>query len=201
MPVPRLEVRDVLGERVVSLDRMPFTIGRRETNDLRLGGSEVSREHAEIFSENGRFVLRDRESRYGTFVNGEAVTECEIRSGDRVRLGRGGGADLVFLNTDDERSVTGRSSTGARDDLRQITALLEGFRALGSGRVLQEVLALVLDAALELSGAERAFIMLSGQEGALEFKLARARDKQTLTDTTFATSQKIPEEVFRTVPT
>ena len=81
MAVPRLEVRDVLGERVVSLDHMPFTIGRRETNDLRLGGSEVSREHAEIFSENGRFVLRDRESRYGTFVNGESVTECEIRSG------------------------------------------------------------------------------------------------------------------------
>ena len=198
MAVPRLEVRDVLGERVVTLDRMPFTIGRRETNDLRLGGSEVSREHAEIFSENGRFVLRDRESRYGTFVNGEAVTECEIRSGDRVRLGRGGGADLTFLTTDDDRSITGRSSTGARDDLRQITALLEGFRALGSGRVLQEVLELVLDAAVEISGAERAFIMLSAPDTSLEFKLARARDKQTLTDSTFATSRKIPEEVFRT---
>jgi serine phosphatase RsbU (regulator of sigma subunit) len=199
MAVPRLEVRDVLGERTVTLDRLPFTIGRRETNDLRLGGSEVSREHAEIFSENGRFVLRDRESRYGTFVNGEAVTECEIRSGDRVRLGRGGGADLTFLTADDDRSLTGRSTTGARDDLRQITALLEGFRALGSGRVLQEVLALVLDAAIEISGAERAFIMLqTPPDNTLEFKLARGKEKQTLTDATFATSQKIPEEVFRT---
>jgi hypothetical protein len=41
MPEPRLEVRDVLGERVVTIDRVPFSIGRRETNDLRLGGSEV----------------------------------------------------------------------------------------------------------------------------------------------------------------
>ena len=198
MASPRLEIRDVLGERVVTVDTLPFTIGRRETNHLRLGGSEVSREHAEITSENGRFVLKDRESRYGTFVNGDPVTSCELHSGDRVRLGRGGGADLVFHGPEDDRSLTGRSTTGARDDLRQITALLEGFRALGSGRVLDEVLALVLDAAIEISGAERAFIMLADLEGGLEFKLARGRDKHKLTDSTFATSRKIPEEVYRT---
>ena len=197
MPDPRLEVRDVLGERVVIIDRSPYTIGRRETNDLRLGGSEVSREHAEIVGNGAAYTLRDKESRYGTFVNGEAVRECELHAGDRIRLGRGGGADLTFLSGDDDRSHSSRSTTGARDDLRQITALLEGFRALGSGRVLQEVLALVLDAAIELSGAERAFIMLSGLDGELEFKLARGRNKQTLTDSTFAVSRKIPEEVYR----
>ena len=197
MATPRLEVRDVLGERVVSMDRLPFTIGRRETNDLRLGGSEVSREHAEIAAEDGRFVLRDKSSRYGTFVNGEQATEIELRPGDRIRLGRGGGADLLFLVGEDTSAPSLRSTTGARDDLRQITVLLEGFRALGSGRVLQEVLALVLDAAIEISGAERAFIMLAGADGTLEFKLARGRQKQTLTDTTFKVSRKIPEEVFR----
>ncbi len=195
MAEPRIEVRDVLGERTVRVDRVPFTIGRRETNDLRLGGSEVSREHAEIVSTAGRYLLRDKESRYGTFVNGELVTECELRSGDKVRLGRGGGADLIFLSAEDSRTGS-RSTTGARDDLRQINALLEGFRALGSGRVLQDVLALVLDAALEISGAERGFIMLSTPDGQLEFRLARGRDKQTLTDSTFAVSRKIPEEVY-----
>lgn len=198
MGVPRLEVRDVLGERVVTIDKVPFGIGRRETNDLRLGGSEVSREHVEITSVDGRYRLRDRESRYGTFVNGEAVVECELRTGDRIRLGRGGGADLVFHGAEDENSLSGRSTTGARDDLRQVNALLEGFRALGSGRVLQDVLSLVLDAALEISGAERGFIMLSRPDGTLEFKQARGRNKQPLTDQTFATSRKIPEEVFRT---
>jgi serine phosphatase RsbU (regulator of sigma subunit)/pSer/pThr/pTyr-binding forkhead associated (FHA) protein len=198
MPSPRLEVRDVLGERFVDLERFPFTIGRRETNDLRLGGSEVSREHAEMAQDGTRFLIRDKASRYGTFVNGEQITsEIEVRSGDRIRLGRGGGADLVFLTGEDERRSSLRSSTGARDDLRQINVLLEGFRALGSGRVLQEVLALVLDAAIEISNAERAFIMLAGVDLQLEFKLARGRQKQTLTDTTFATSRKIPEEVFR----
>src|SRR5262249_52450864 len=68
----------------------------------------------------------------------------------------------------------------------------------GSGRVLQEVLALVLDAAIEISGAERAFIMLSAPDGSLDLKLARGRDKQMLTDSTFSTSRKIPEEVYKT---
>lgn len=197
MPGPRLLIRDSNGEREVALERFPFTIGRRDDNDLRLAGSEVSREHAEIRTEGGRFKLVDRESRYGTFLNDEQVTECELRPGDLVRLGRGGGADFTF-EVADETNSAGRSATRARDDLRQITALLEGVRALGSGRVLQDVLALVLDASLEVSGAERGFIMLAGDDGTLEFKLARGREKVTLTDTTFATSRKIPEEVFHT---
>src|SRR5512134_2612212 len=100
MTGPRLQVTDTLGDREIAIDHYPFTIGRRETNDLKLGGSEVSREHAEIYSENGQISIRDRESRYGTFVNGDRVTECQLRPGDRIRLGRGGGADLVYLTAE-----------------------------------------------------------------------------------------------------
>ncbi|MCC7009162.1 MAG: SpoIIE family protein phosphatase [Acidobacteria bacterium] len=196
MAHPRLHVSDSLGDRDVAIDHFPFTIGRRETNDVRLGGSEVSREHAQITNDGGVIIIRDRESRYGTFVNGDRITESPLRPGDRIRLGRGGGADLVFVTADSDVISTSRT-TAARDDLRQITSLLEGFRALGSGRVLQDVLALVLDAAIDLSGGERAFIMLSNPEGVLEFKLARGRDKQTLTDSTFAVSRKVPEDAFR----
>ena len=66
------------------------------------------------------------------------------------------------------------------------------------GRVLDEVLALVIDSAIELSGAERGFIMLADAGNALEFKLARGRDKVTLPGETFETSRKFPEEVFAT---
>lgn len=192
----RLEVQDTAGARPVLVDHTPFSIGRRETNDLRLVGSEVSREHAVIDVEDGHYVLRDLESRYGTFVNDAQATVHVINSGDRIRLGRGGGADLVCRMGSETLSFS-RTNTGARDDLRQITVLLDGFRSLGSGRVLQEVLALVLDAAIELSGAERAFIMLGTADGRLEFKLARGKGKVTLTDSTFEISQKIPDEVFR----
>jgi serine phosphatase RsbU (regulator of sigma subunit) len=91
-----------------------------------------------------------------------------------------------------------RSTTTAIGDLRQIAALLEGLRALGSGRVLDDVLSLVLDSAIDVSGAERGFIMLAPATGELEFKMARSRGHATLSGSSFATSRKIPEEVFRT---
>jgi serine phosphatase RsbU (regulator of sigma subunit) len=198
MSVPRLDVRDALGEREVPLDRFPFTIGRRDTSVLQLRGSEVSREHAEIRADGLQLVLRDLESRYGTFVNDAPVTQHPLQPGDRIRLGRGGGADLVFVAAETPHARSPQTTMAPRDELRQMTALLASVRALGSGRILQDVLTLVLDAAIEISDAERAFIMLAADDGALEFKLARGRQKQTLTDRTFATSRKIPEEVFRT---
>jgi phosphoserine phosphatase RsbU/P len=196
---PRLRVHDALGVRTVEVGRTPFTIGRRETNDLRLGGLEVSREHAEIVQEDGRYRLRDCQSRYGTFVGGERVTDCELRPGDQIRLGREGGASLVFLEPGrDDSSPSGEHTPNAREGLRQMTELLERLRALAAGRVLQDVLALVLDAALEIARAERGFIMLATPDDRLEFRLARGPGGQTLTDQTFQTSRLIPEEVFRT---
>ena len=195
----KLEVIDAQGRRLVELetaDGEVFRIGRREGNDLQLPGSEVSRDHAEIARRGDDWVLVDRGSRYGTFVNGTQITEQALKPGDRVRLGRGGGAELVV--TDELGGNLGASGTGGVGDLRQIAALLEGLRALGSGRVLDEVLALVLDTAIEIARADRGFIMLASVEGELEFKLARGRDHQTLSDATFKTSRKIPEEVFRT---
>src|SRR5918992_16822 len=197
MPDARLEVTDALGRRIVPVSKNQFEIGRRETNDLRLAGSEVSRDHAEIAVEGSRFTLKDRNSRYGTYVNGEQVTDRVLVHGDKIRLGRTGGAEMGFLLADTQPAVD-RATTTAIGDLRQIAALLEGLRALGSGRVLDDVLSLVLDSAIEVSGAERGFIMLAAVGGELEFKLARARGRVTLPGGTFATSRKIPEEVFRT---
>ncbi len=196
-PNARLEVNDGLGQRIVPINKELLCIGRRTESDLRLVGSDVSREHAEIVKQNGDWILRDKGSRYGTYVNGEAVTEHKLTHGDRVQFGRASGADVVFL-TGDGPAHTDRSHASAVNDLRQLAALLESLRALGSGRVLDEVLALVLDAAIDVAGAERGFIMLAQNGTNLEMKLARAKGRITLPGTGFKTSRKIPEEVFLT---
>ncbi|MGE3273827.1 MAG: SpoIIE family protein phosphatase [Vicinamibacterales bacterium] len=196
----RLEVNDGLGRRVVPLDRPLLSIGRRADSDVRLAGSDVSREHAEIVQVDGGWLVRDRGSRYGTFVNGEPVTEHRLAPGDRLQFGRTSGAEAVFQSGDVEAPPAGASRVepAAVGALRQMAALLEGLRALGSGRVLDEVLTLVLDGAIEITGAERGFIMLAGEGGVLEMKLARARGRISLPGTRFDTSRKIPEEVFAT---
>ena len=193
----RLEVNDGLGQRIVTINKELLCIGRRTESDLRLVGSDVSREHAEIVKQNGDWILRDKGSRYGTYVNGEAITEHKLTHGDRVQFGRASGTDVVFL-TGEGPAHTDRSHASAVNDLRQLAALLEGLRALGSGRVLDEVLALVLDAAIDVSGAERGFIMLAGVDQKLDMKLARAKNRITMPGSGFSTSRKIPEEVFKT---
>jgi serine phosphatase RsbU (regulator of sigma subunit) len=196
MTQARFEVTDQLGRRTVPIEKDPFAIGRRVTSDLHLPSGEVSRDHAEIARVGDGFEIRDQGSRYGTFVNGEEVTTHHLTHGDRVKLGRSGGAELVFLLadavTDDTRNVA------AVGEVHQVAVLLEGLRALSSGKVLDDVLGLVVDSAIAVGGAERGFIMLAGDDQQLEFKLGRSRDRVTLPGSRFETSRKIPEEVFRT---
>ena len=69
---------------------------------------------------------------------------------------------------------------------------------MGGERVLDEVLAMVLDAALEATGAERGVILLPGPDGALEPRLARDTLGMVLDIRSVAVSRKIPDEVFET---
>jgi serine phosphatase RsbU (regulator of sigma subunit)/pSer/pThr/pTyr-binding forkhead associated (FHA) protein len=193
---PRLAVRDLLGRRVVAIDKPIFTIGRRDGHDLQLAGNEVSRDHAEIVSTTDGFVIRDRGSRYGTFVNREQVTEGHLAHGDRIELGRSG-ASLTFL-LGDASADDDSPPAPTVGDFRLVTTLLNGLREMGGDRVLDEVLALVIDAAIEATGAERGFIMLADDRGALEMKLARRAGHVTLPAAGFETSRKIPEQVFAT---
>jgi phosphoserine phosphatase RsbU/P len=194
MSEPRLQVQDSLGRRLVVLDKPVFTIGRRSSCDLPLMESEVSREHAEIARVGSAYVVRDRGSRYGTFVNGTQIAaDHQLVHGDRIRFGRGSGAEVRFLLSDESADSSEASSIIG---LRQVATLLESLQALGGARVLDDVLAMVMDAAIEVTGAERGFIMLASKEGRLEMKLARAQGRVSLSGTRFDTSRKIPEDVF-----
>ncbi|PWT80414.1 MAG: hypothetical protein C5B57_12310 [Blastocatellia bacterium] len=192
----RLAVDDLLGRRLVRLDKPVFTIGRRDGHDLQLAGTQVSRDHAEIVSTPDGFLVRDSGSRYGTFVNGERVKERRLVHGDRVECGRSG-ATMTFL-LGDAPAIEDGVATPVVSDLRQVSSLLQSLREMGSERVLDEVLALVLDAAIEATDAERGFIMLADEAGALEMKLARGTGRVTLSPAQFQTSRKIPEQVFAT---
>ena len=143
------------------------------------------------------YAIRDCGSRHGTFVNGAPVHEGPLEDGARVRLGRGG-AELTFRCAADQTTLPPERRVETIGDLRQVAVLLEGLRALSSARVLDDVLVLVMDSAIAVSGAERGFIMLADEQGRLEFTMGRSRDRQPLPGSGFQTSRKIPEEVYQT---
>ena len=195
MTGPRLEVADATGRtRVVPIEDDPFTIGRSHGNSLPLSSAEISRHHAEIVKDGEGYMLRDLGSRAGTFVNDETVVEHRLGHGDKITIGRQ--SELRFL-VHDRGDKTSHATTSAVSDIRQTSTLLEGLRALGSAKVLDQVLEMVIDYAITLSKAERGFIMLGTSGGELEFRMGRARGRAPLPGTTFKTSRKIPEQVFR----
>ena len=141
--------------------RAQFEIGRRETNDLRLAGSEVSRDHAEI-DRRGQPVpdprqelaLRHlRQRRAGDRAAARARRPHPARPQRRRRDGVPPRRQRARRRTRPRRP---RSATCARSR-RSSKACARSAR----GRVLDDVLALVLDSAIEVSGAERGFIMLA----------------------------------------
>ena len=71
------------------LDESELTLGRGALNPIRLRDDEVSRTHAAITFDTaaGGFMLADRGSSNGTFVNGEAIQTRKLVSGDQIAVG------------------------------------------------------------------------------------------------------------------
>ena len=62
--------------------------GRLDTNHFVLtDDSGISRQHFEILFENGKYWIRDLNSRNGTYLNRRAVLTSELNSGDEIRAG------------------------------------------------------------------------------------------------------------------
>lgn len=76
-------------------------IGRGVVNDLRIVDTEVSRRHATIEFAAGAYVVTDRGSSNGTFVNGKPVRARRLHNGDRIQIGR---SVLRFSEPDDDGS-------------------------------------------------------------------------------------------------
>jgi serine/threonine protein kinase len=72
------------------------TIGRTNGNDLIIQGRTVSRRHARLFFDNGRWYLEDLQSANGTLVNNMRVYQpVALNDGDVINFGD----EIVVFNT------------------------------------------------------------------------------------------------------
>ncbi len=82
---------------------------------------------------------------------------------------------------------------------RHLATLYEITRTLNSSLDLDEVLENVMDQVIQVTGAERGFLMLCNDaDGALEFKVARGMDHSDIEAPEFQVSTTIVREVART---
>jgi FHA domain len=76
---------DLAGKRFV-IDGAPVRFGRGEDNDIVIADPSVSRVHAELRQEADGYVIVDRGSSNGTWVNGAAITTHRLRPGDEIMI-------------------------------------------------------------------------------------------------------------------
>ena len=71
-----------------TLEGDQLTIGRDATNDIVINDAEVSRRHARLTFQGGKYVLEDLGSTNGTFVNGQRLAGPRVlKAGEVVSFG------------------------------------------------------------------------------------------------------------------
>ena len=79
--------------------RTLLSIGRDPSNDLVLPDALVSRRHAVIECRGSQYVMRDCNSSNGSLVNGDRISEHQLKDGDLLAIGT---ARLLFRETEIE---------------------------------------------------------------------------------------------------
>jgi pSer/pThr/pTyr-binding forkhead associated (FHA) protein len=93
--VPSLEVLNGVaeGKKIFFADDMSeMVIGRDPSCEFPVNEFVISRKHAKVMKRWGGIVIRDLESKNGTFINNRRIVEEFLHDGDRIALGT-----IVFL--------------------------------------------------------------------------------------------------------
>lgn len=187
-------------EKRYLIEKERVTLGRLSDNDIPVPDSTVSRYHAEIVKIGDGYVLRDLDSKNGTFVNSERILESFLKDGDEIWLGKFG---LRFESIKDVKIVEEEesSSISTERSVREFIPSLEErvieerrIEYLGPlvklgknlilSRSLNEILQNCMDTIFELIPANRAAIIFYDPfKDSLIPQLTRERGKtsETLT--------------------
>jgi pSer/pThr/pTyr-binding forkhead associated (FHA) protein len=71
----------------IRLAEFPLRLGRSPDVDVSIDDRWVSREHCEIDLVDDALLVRDLNSKHGTFVNGRPIHRASLKAGDMLALG------------------------------------------------------------------------------------------------------------------
>jgi Nif-specific regulatory protein len=182
-----------LKDSTIPLSEGEVTIGREASNAIAIADPSVSRKHCLLNGQDGRFLVRDLDSRNGTLVNGVGVEERWLQHGDEIAAGD---SSFLFLLQDEETApAVGRVEfeeaqftaetlvINPRDVVylqpdrllrelpatsrvaRNLNALLKISRIVHAIRDLDELQGQLLDLIFEIVPAGRGAILLTDKQG------------------------------------
>ena len=94
----------IINKQMIPLTKAVTTLGRQIGNDIVFQEEFLSRFHAEIIHENDKYILVDKDSTSGTFVNGRQIDRCVLNSGDLIAL-----ANIFIMFVNNNPKIVGKS--------------------------------------------------------------------------------------------
>lgn len=172
-----------------TLSRRITSVGSSENNDVVISARGVDESHALLQFDGQRFVFQSLTPSGESRVNGKKVRREVLDHGQELTLGS---AKLRFQLFDIPEDV---ASPEDAERVASYAQILEFSRALLEEHDVEAMLSRMMDAIIELTGAERGFLMMMSEEGP-EIRVARALDQSTLKDTISLYSDSIVNAVI-----
>jgi len=194
-------------ERVYDVEEPGTVVGRAPEAGIAVDDRTLSRRHCRIYLGQDGWRITDLGSRNGTFLNGALILDELLHGGDRVEIGET--QISVFLPGDDaegghrealeaivEEDSQLKRAPDARREIRALTRLMELNEKINALKDEDQLLAGVLDAAIELTDASRGFLLLK-QEDHFVVRRARLPHRRDLADAEASLSVSVASRVIQ----
>ncbi|MBN2344266.1 MAG: sigma 54-interacting transcriptional regulator [Deltaproteobacteria bacterium] len=179
------------GKKVLSLAKPITTIGSAVENDIVIQSMELADHHAQLVFDGRDFCLNDIAGRGDVRVNSRKKKKAKLIHQDRISLGN---AELLFNLMDG--SVIPEEKDAATD-LEGLKKLQQFSQALLDKNSVDELLEVLMDSVIELTGAAKGFLILFEDETPI-IKVARNLRRENLGSAVSQLSDSIVAQVVQT---
>ncbi|RLB64389.1 MAG: Fis family transcriptional regulator [Deltaproteobacteria bacterium] len=165
--------------RLYSVHKPVTTVGKAAGNDVVITGEGVMPNHIQIAFDGRDFVVEELKRKGSMTINGKKKRRARLVHGDRIKLGAAELSFSIFAEAlkkrrkqPDEETLTQSTVLGTHEvaGVRKLFSFSEKLIKIGN---LDDLLGTMLDDVIELTNAQKGFVLL------LESTLPSEADRQT----------------------
>ncbi len=184
--------------RLFAIHKPVTTIGSGEGNDVHIDDRGLFEHHAQVVFTGRDFQIEELDRNAEITINGKKKRRARLVDGDRVSLGS---AHLGFSMFSELPRVHG-TPPGQSNEIAGLRKLFQFSERLMTSRSVDDLLELLLDGVIEVTGAGRgAVLMVDSSDGAsteLRLRALRNVQRSAIEDASGAISDSIVRHVVET---
>ncbi|MBN2714573.1 MAG: sigma 54-interacting transcriptional regulator [Deltaproteobacteria bacterium] len=179
------------GKKILAITKPITTIGSADENDISIKALNLDSHHAQLVFDGRDFCLTDLAGNGDVKVNSRKKKKVKLVHQDCITVGD---AELTFSLIDSTRASETRDATADIEGLKKLQLFSEALLEKNS---VDELLDVLMDAVIELTGAAKGFLILFEDETPI-IKVARNLRRENLGSAVSQLSDSIVAQVVQT---